>query len=135
MTNGSRCPSADNPARCARLTAQGRLGSLAIDGVQPDVGHEVLWVQGACAAVRGALVDEGNSPLDPGGLHRHDRLEAMDASLQLQLSQIDLEAWRQERRQLEKLRQARVLQRRFHQDPEPYLTALEERLVKLSLPP
>ena len=32
-----------NPERCARLDAQGRL-ILAIDGFQPDVGHEVLWV-------------------------------------------------------------------------------------------
>lgn len=31
------------PARCERLQAQGRL-LLAIDGLQPDVGHEVLWV-------------------------------------------------------------------------------------------
>ncbi len=53
----------------------------------------------------------------------------------LQLSQVDLDAWREERRQLEQLRQARVLQRRFRQHPEPYLAALEERLVKLSLPP
>ena len=52
-----------------------------------------------------------------------------------QLSQVDLDAWREERRQLKQLRQARVLQRRFRQHPEPYLAALEERLVKLSLPP
>jgi Transposase, Mutator family len=32
-----------SPERCARLAAQGRL-ILAIDGLQPDVGHEVLWV-------------------------------------------------------------------------------------------
>ena len=31
------------PARCERLQAQGRL-ILAIDGLQPEVGHEVLWV-------------------------------------------------------------------------------------------
>ena len=53
----------------------------------------------------------------------------------LQLSQVDLVAWREERRQLKQFRQARVLQRRFRQHPEPYLAALEERLVKLSLPP
>jgi len=53
----------------------------------------------------------------------------------IELGQIDPEAWREERRQLEQLRQARVLQRRFRQHPEPYLAALEERLVKLSLPP
>lgn len=53
----------------------------------------------------------------------------------LQLSQLDFVAWQDERQQLEQLRQARVLQRRFRQHPEPYLAALEERLVKLSLPP
>lgn len=31
------------PQRCACLSAQGR-AILAIDGLQPDVGHEVLWV-------------------------------------------------------------------------------------------
>lgn len=31
------------PQRTAQLTAQGRV-ILAIDGLQPDVGHEVLWV-------------------------------------------------------------------------------------------
>jgi hypothetical protein len=53
----------------------------------------------------------------------------------LQLSQIDVVAWQEDRRQLKQLRQARVLQRRFRQHPEPYLAALEERLVKLNLPP
>jgi hypothetical protein len=52
-----------------------------------------------------------------------------------QLALVDPVAWREERRQLDKLRQARVLQRRFRRHPEPYLAALEERLVKLSLPP
>ncbi|WP_295405348.1 hypothetical protein [uncultured Thiocystis sp.] len=52
-----------------------------------------------------------------------------------QLAQVDLAAWREEPRQLGKLRQARELQRRFRQHPEPCLAALEERLVKLSLPP
>jgi hypothetical protein len=44
--------------------------------------EEAQLVQGYCAAVRGALVDEGKSPLEPGGLRLHDRLEAIDASLQ-----------------------------------------------------
>lgn len=53
----------------------------------------------------------------------------------VQLGQVDPALWREERRQLDTLRQARVLQRRFRQHPEPYLAALEERLVKLNLPP
>ena len=32
-----------DPPRRARLNAQGRL-ILAIDGLQPDVGHEILWL-------------------------------------------------------------------------------------------
>jgi hypothetical protein len=44
--------------------------------------EEAQLVQGYCAAVRGALGDEGKSPLEPGGLRRHARLEAIDASLQ-----------------------------------------------------
>jgi hypothetical protein len=52
-----------------------------------------------------------------------------------QLALVDPVAWREERRHLDKLRQARVLQRRFRRHPAPYLAALEERLVKLSLPP
>lgn len=53
----------------------------------------------------------------------------------LELSQINLADWPAQRRQLQQLRQARVLQRRFRQHPDPYLAALEERLVKLDLPP
>lgn len=39
-------------------------------------------VQGDCAAVRGALTDEGKAPLEPGGLQLHDRLEMIGASLE-----------------------------------------------------
>lgn len=38
-------------------------------------------VQGYCAAVRGAVTDEGKAPLEPGGLQLHDRLEMISASL------------------------------------------------------
>lgn len=44
--------------------------------------EEALVVQGYCAAVRGALADDGKSPLEPGGLRLHERLEAIDASLE-----------------------------------------------------
>src|ERR687896_337047 len=47
----------------------------------------------------------------------------------------DLEAWRVQRRRLQNRHQARVLQRRFRRQPDEYLAALEERLIKLSLPP
>src|SRR6185437_10682316 len=38
---------ADDPAVRERLRAQGRV-ILAIDGLQPDVGHEVLWLLRDC---------------------------------------------------------------------------------------
>jgi len=38
---------ADHARRSARVQAQGRV-ILALDGVQPDVGHEVLWVLRDC---------------------------------------------------------------------------------------
>lgn len=38
---------ADHARRSARLQAQGRV-ILALDGLQPDVGHEVLWVLRDC---------------------------------------------------------------------------------------
>ncbi|NEX23834.1 hypothetical protein G3480_26870 [Thiorhodococcus mannitoliphagus] len=53
----------------------------------------------------------------------------------LQLGEVDPVCWREERRRLGKLRQARVMQRRFRQHPDTYLAALEEKLLKLNLPP
>ena len=52
-----------------------------------------------------------------------------------QLVPTDLGAWRAQPRFLQQRRQARVLQRRFRRQPNEYLAALEERLIKLSLPP
>jgi hypothetical protein len=52
-----------------------------------------------------------------------------------QLVPTDLQAWQAQRRCLQQRRQARVLQRRFRRQPDEYLAALEERLIKLSLPP
>jgi hypothetical protein len=37
-----------DPARLRRVTAAARRVILAIDGLQPDVGHEVLWVLRDC---------------------------------------------------------------------------------------
>ena len=42
---------------------------------------EAQIVQGYCAAVRSALTDDGRPPLEAAGLRRHDRLEAIEASL------------------------------------------------------
>src|SRR5205807_615573 len=68
---------ADDDRLRAVLAGQGR-AILALDGLQPDVGHEVLWVvrevegrddpeaeavRGYCAAVRSAITDDGRPPL------------------------------------------------------------------------
>lgn len=50
------------------------------------------------------------------------------------LSEIDLEAWREVRAELEQRRQSRTLRRRFRRDPTAYLHQLEERLLKPTLP-
>jgi hypothetical protein len=52
-----------------------------------------------------------------------------------QLAPTDLEAWRIQRRRRQRPHQSRVLPRRFRRQPDEYLVALEERLIKLSLPP
>ncbi len=51
------------------------------------------------------------------------------------LASADIQQWRITRARLEQRRLPRVLGRRFRQDPDAYLQALEQRLVKLSLPP
>jgi hypothetical protein len=43
--------------------------------------EEARIVLGYCAAVRGALTDDGRPPLEAAGLRLHDRLEAIEASL------------------------------------------------------
>jgi hypothetical protein len=43
--------------------------------------EEAQIIQGYCAAVRGALADEGQAPWVPGGVQLHERLAAIDASL------------------------------------------------------
>src|SRR4051794_766685 len=46
----------------------------------------------------------------------------------------DLPAWRALRRQLRTRQDARCAQRRFRQDPDAYLAALEDTLLRASLP-
>jgi hypothetical protein len=49
--------------------------------VEDRTDPEAEVIRGYCAAVRGALSDSGHPPLDPGGLHRQQRLAAITASL------------------------------------------------------
>lgn len=52
-----------------------------------------------------------------------------------ELVPINLERWRAKRTVLKQRRLPRLLGRRFRQNPDTYLQQLEQRLVKLSLPP
>jgi hypothetical protein len=47
----------------------------------------------------------------------------------------DITAWREIRSQLELRQEARRMQRRFRNDPETYLRAIEDRLIQRVLPP
>lgn len=67
------------------------------------------------------------------------RLVAAAATRQQTISVADLPVrdrprWRQLRQELEQRHDARRAQRRFRQDPDAYLTRLEEQLLKVSLP-
>ncbi len=50
------------------------------------------------------------------------------------LATVDLVAWRDQRSQLELLREKRLQQRRFRRDPEDYLLELETKLIQSILP-
>jgi hypothetical protein len=52
-----------------------------------------------------------------------------------ELAVADPQQWRAARARLAQRRHPRILGRRFRQDPDAYLQALEESLVQLSLPP
>ena len=52
-----------------------------------------------------------------------------------ELASADLRQWQTVRARVEQRRWPRVLGRRFRQNPDAYLQALEERLIKLSLSP
>lgn len=49
--------------------------------VENASGAEAEVVRGYCSAVRGALTDDGRPPLEASGLKLHERLTAIDASL------------------------------------------------------
>jgi hypothetical protein len=49
--------------------------------VEDQPGTEAEVVRGYCSAVRSALTDDGRPPLEASGLKLHERLSAIDASL------------------------------------------------------
>jgi len=53
---------------------------------------------------------------------------------EIALRPTDLTAWQALREQLQTRQAARCAQRRFRKDPDAYLTALEDALLKVSLP-
>jgi len=50
--------------------------------VEDSPGAEAEVVRGYCSAVRSALTDDGRPPLEASGLKLHERLTAVDASLE-----------------------------------------------------
>ena len=50
------------------------------------------------------------------------------------LAKVDLIAWREQRSNLESLRQTRLQQRHFRRDPDNYLLELETKLLQSILP-
>jgi hypothetical protein len=76
-----------------------------------------------------SLVVTGATRLPAAVASRTHRFTAAD------LVPPNLERWRTKRALLKQRRLPRILGRRFRQDPDAYLQKLEERLIKLSLPP
>ena len=106
---------ADDRRLGAVLARHGRV-VLAIDGLQPDVGHEVPWVL------------RGSARLVAGLAMRSREVTAAE------LASADPVAWRALRAGLEERRQRRVDRRRFRRDPDGYLEDLENKLNQSGLP-
>jgi len=75
-----------------------------------------------------SLVLRGSVRLVASTVTRHRPVAAQDLRPQ------SLEAWRRLRQQLEQRQETRRQQRRFRRDPQAYLAAVEERLLKSTLP-
>jgi len=76
-----------------------------------------------------SLVVRGSARLLAAAVTRQRIFSATD------LAACARQAWRALRARFDPRQQARVAQRRFRQDPQAYLIALESRLIKLTLPP
>ena len=50
--------------------------------MENQFGAEAEVVRGYCSAVRSALTDDGRPPLEASGLKLHERLGAINASLE-----------------------------------------------------
>ena len=88
VTGGSRRLGA---AICRELAARGaavvvhyrhsEAEAIALNRALKITDPEAEVIRGYCAAVRGALGDSGQPPLDPGGLQLQHRLSAIATSL------------------------------------------------------
>ncbi|MBN3878806.1 MAG: hypothetical protein HWQ42_21275 [Nostoc sp. JL23] len=106
---------------------QGRL-ILAIDGMQPDVGHEVLWVIRDCLSgeillAKTLLVIRGTVQLASAIATALHSFTAQD------LSQVCVQTWQQLRSDLCQHQLNRIEQLRFRRNPEAYLATLEQLLL------
>ncbi len=77
----------------------------------------------------GAVVVSGSVRLVSALVSQHQPFSADS------LAQVDLQQWQLRRESVSRQRFKRVQQRRFRQDPDAYLTAIEDRLDQLILPP
>jgi hypothetical protein len=113
-----------DPQRLREITAKEGRVILALDGLQPDVGQEVLWVLRDCLCGEVLLAKSLLSATAT-------RLRCPCAS---ELQPRDLTQWRQQREALEKRQHVRRRGLRFRRDPQAYLEQLEADLLKLALP-
>jgi hypothetical protein len=75
-----------------------------------------------------AMVLRGEARLIAGVATRHRPPNGAD------LGRVDRERWKQLRQRLDDRRHARILRRRFRQDPDAYLAELEQKVQQLTLP-
>ena len=69
--------------RHAKKELKKRFGQRGIVRTMEDrTDPEAEVIRGYCSAVRSARTDDGRPPLDASGLKLHDRLNAIDASLE-----------------------------------------------------
>src|SRR5260370_26025955 len=117
-----------------RLKEQGQI-ILAIDGVQPDVGHEVLWVLRDCLSGEVLLARSLLSACEAELASFLREVQQVVASVASRLHPFsgpelcptDFTRWRVLRSELNHRHEARRMQRRFRM-------SLEEKLIKERLP-
>lgn len=99
-----------------------------LEQVFGSFGHHTRRTTGRKKAPASLLI-RGSSRLMAAVVTRIRTFTATD------LATVDLVAWREQRSQLELLRQKRLQQNRFRCDPEDYLLELETKLIQSILPP